>query len=79
MFEMKFTHLTIQEDRSFLSDINALLIKNERLSESFISLTFSMSQKPALNLWDYMEKVLLTIHLIIDENHYYKYQIDILL
>lgn len=43
MFEMKFTHLTIQEDRSFLSDINALLIKNERLSESFISLTFSMS------------------------------------
>lgn len=50
MFEMKFTHLTTEEDRSFLQEINSLLMKNERLSESFISLTFSISSKSTLHL-----------------------------
>lgn len=42
MFEMKFIHLTT-EDHLFLQEINSLLMKNERLSQSFISVTFFIS------------------------------------
>lgn len=50
MFEMKFTHLTTEEDRLFLQEINSLLMKNERLSESFISVSFFILWKSTLHL-----------------------------